>query len=71
MLINCCCEGSSDRVPELGDFLSLVDVALNGIKGTGFRSTPTGVLATKRGCRVMQVLLRLSWGACIELLGDH
>ena len=37
--------------------MSLVDVALDGIKDSGFGCAPTGVLAAQRGCRVMQVLL--------------
>lgn len=55
-----CCEGSSDSIPELGDLLSLGDVALDGVRDSRFGSAPTGVLAAQRGCLVMHIPLRLS-----------
>ena len=44
-------------MPKLGNFLSLGDVALDGIRDSGFGSDRTGVLAAQRGCLMMQVLL--------------
>jgi hypothetical protein len=70
MLVYSCCKGRCDGVPELGNFLRLGDVALDGIRDSGFGSAPTGVLAAQRGCIVMHVLLGPSWGACVQLLRD-
>ena len=70
VLVYCCCKGCCNSVPELGNFLRLSNVALNGIRDSRFRSAPTGVLAAQRGCIVMHVLLGPSWGACVQLLRD-
>jgi hypothetical protein len=53
VLVHNCCKGSSDSVPQLGNFLGLRDVALNGIRDSRVESAPTGVLAAQRGGIVM------------------
>src|SRR3954470_9439631 len=70
VLVYRCCESRSDSVPQLGNLLSLGDVALDGIGDSRFGSALTGVLAAQKGCIVMRVLLGPSWGACIKLLRD-
>jgi hypothetical protein len=57
VVVYSCSKGSGDGVPQLGDFLSLGDVALNGIVSSGFGSAPTGVLAAQRRGLVVQVPL--------------
>jgi hypothetical protein len=69
MLVYSCCKGRCNGVPELGNFLRLSDVALDRIRDSRFGSAPTGVLAAQRGCLVMHIPLRPSWGAGIKLLG--
>jgi hypothetical protein len=47
------CKSSSDSVPQLGNFLSLGDVALHGIRDSRFEGAPTRVLAAQRGGMVV------------------
>jgi hypothetical protein len=48
MVVYSCSKSSGDGVPQLGDFLSLGGVALDGIVDSGFGSAPTGALAAQR-----------------------
>ena len=70
VLVYSCCKGRCNGVPELGNFLRLSDVTLDGIRDSRSGSALAVVLAAQRGCIVMHVLLGPSWGACVQLLRD-